>query len=467
MLKIITLRISLCITILVSVLIVFLYKFDVPFKKDNSLITITFIIIGALSIYNLFKNNALDGISLGVVFWFFNLIFFFFTPYLKYLYNLYEFEVSEMAVLKANVMIILYNVLFIFAYRYSTYKINRRTIYLPDRYYNKYYLKLPLRNSIAGIALSYFIFIYFLYEGKLSLQGILGAQEEFGPIQSMIQFYLRPMTFFVFLYCVINVKINKCNRMNRYILLALSIIPAILLNFPLSTNRFYVFSIYLGLLLIIYPPKKNNRTLYLAILFVGIIGSMIVNELVRYQSYSIDYDKIIIYMTGLTFDAYESFVYSIDYVNVNGITWGRQLLGGLLFWIPREIWANKPIGTGGFVVAAYHNATFLNVGSPLIEEGYINFSLTGVVVCSIFLGLLFGYCDVKYKMSLLLLKSNNYCKGIHRYIVFYPISVGYTLFALRGDFMSSFSYFIGILLSFLTISFIVVDYKKSIIIANT
>lgn len=445
-------------TIIVVLILIVLYEVVDVTKTENWYLTISFYVIGALSAYNLCRSNTLDGISLRVIFWFFNLIFFFFTAYLKYLTNRYEYEVSELSLLKANLMILLYSILFILAYSYSNYKTTKRLMQVPEKSYERFLLRIPSPKLLTAIALSYVIFFYFIVGGKFSWQAIMGAREEFGPIQSIIQFYLRPITFFVFLYSIINVKINKSKSKVCYFFLVLSCIPAIILNFPFSTNRFYVFSIYLGLLLILYPPHKKNRTVYLLVVFIGILGSLVLNNLMRSTT-----QTTLVYLTGTTFDAYESFVYAINYVNDNGITWGRQLLGGLLFWIPREIWPDKPIGTGSFVISTYYNALFTNVSSPLIEEGYINFSLIGVVGCSLSLGLLFGYCDVKYKMSLLLMKTDHFIKGIHRYIIFYPISVGFSLFALRGDFMSSFAYFLGIFSSFLTVSFLIVRYKKKYI----
>jgi len=46
------------------------------------------------------------------------------------------------------------------------------------------------------------------------------------------------------------------------------------------------------------------------------------------------------------FDSYQNFaiVFFEDF-----ITYERQLLGALLFWVPRSIWPNKPIGSGAFV----------------------------------------------------------------------------------------------------------------------
>ena len=77
------------------------------------------------------------------------------------------------------------------------------------------------------------------------------------------------------------------------------------------------------------------------------------------------------------FDAFQMIFYTVQYTNKIGYSIGNQLLLPALFWIPRSIWPNKPIGTPDIVAA---NADFgsLNVSSPLWSEGYINFGIPGV-----------------------------------------------------------------------------------------
>jgi hypothetical protein len=62
---------------------------------------------------------------------------------------------------------------------------------------------------------------------------------------------------------------------------------------------------------------------------------------------------------------------SLDVLADTGITWGRQLLGVPLFWVPRESWPEKPVSTGTYI-ADHMGYSFTNISSPLIAELLIN-----------------------------------------------------------------------------------------------
>ena len=54
-----------------------------------------------------------------------------------------------------------------------------------------------------------------------------------------------------------------------------------------------------------------------------------------------------------------------------GIVPGRQLLGVLLFWVPRAWWVDKPLDTGPFI-AHERGYSFTNLSAPLWIELYLN-----------------------------------------------------------------------------------------------
>jgi hypothetical protein len=54
-----------------------------------------------------------------------------------------------------------------------------------------------------------------------------------------------------------------------------------------------------------------------------------------------------------------------------GITFGRQFLGVLLFWVPRSMWTDKPLDTGPFI-AQERGYSFTNLSAPLWIELFLN-----------------------------------------------------------------------------------------------
>lgn len=76
-------------------------------------------------------------------------------------------------------------------------------------------------------------------------------------------------------------------------------------------------------------------------------------------------------LTSGDFDASIQISNSLDIIANNGIEWGRQLLGVLLFWVPRDSWPDKPTATGTFI-ADHMKYSHTNISSPLVAEFLIN-----------------------------------------------------------------------------------------------
>ncbi|MGW5360168.1 O-antigen polymerase [Actinopolymorpha pittospori] len=85
------------------------------------------------------------------------------------------------------------------------------------------------------------------------------------------------------------------------------------------------------------------------------------------------------------FDAFQEIVRSLSFVSDMGHTYGLQLLGALLFFVPRFMWPGKPISTGT-EVARHAGSNWENVSSPLWLETYVDFGLVGMLIIFVALG---------------------------------------------------------------------------------
>ena len=85
------------------------------------------------------------------------------------------------------------------------------------------------------------------------------------------------------------------------------------------------------------------------------------------------------------YDAFAQLNNTLLYVGQSGITWGKQALGVVLFWIPRDIWPGKPVDTG-VLLANFREYRFTNLSAPLWAEFYINLGIVGGIFGMILLG---------------------------------------------------------------------------------
>ena len=245
---------------------------------------------------------------------------------------------------------------------------------------------------------------------------------------------------------------NKINFRKIPLLFILPVLFfALLLNLPTSTARYYAFFILLTLFL--YQDKSKYGFKLIALMTFGIFASSILNSFRYIKNFSqlnsavdIDSFSTVNYLLTGSFDAYEMLAIAINYVNNTTPLWGKNFLGAALFFVPRSMWPDKPIGSGAFLADNYFSKLglydgFSNLSCPLIAESYLGFGYLGVVIISILAGILIGSMDRYYKHTLSKEKKN-------------PITILYYLlcsmffFNLRGDLMSSLAYTIAMSLSF-------------------
>lgn len=142
-------------------------------------------------------------------------------------------------------------------------------------------------------------------------------------------------------------------------------------------------------------------------------------------------------LTSGDFDAFTQVVNSLDYVSMQGITWGQQLLGVLMLWVPRSLWPGKPEDTG-IVLAEYMGYQFTNISAPFWAEMTINFGLLGAIVGMGVLGYWFQILDSRTDLHL-------------RFHAMPPVVVCatafYMLVFLRGSMLAVSAYLLVILLA--------------------
>lgn len=180
--------------------------------------------------------------------------------------------------------------------------------------------------------------------------------------------------------------------------------------------------------------KSINITLFLILSIVLIFPFL--NQF-RYFSFENEIKLIpdLSFFNQGHFDAYQNLV---EVLKTDFITFGYQLFGVLLFFIPRSIWQDKPTGSG-YQLAIDNDYSFTNISMPFVAEGYVNFGFFGVILFAFVIAFVMKKIDTSYLGN----SQNvdfNYCKGI-----FYCAAI---FFMLRGDLMSSYSFLLAGIISF-------------------
>ncbi len=150
------------------------------------------------------------------------------------------------------------------------------------------------------------------------------------------------------------------------------------------------------------------------------------------------WSSIIHHFSELHYDAWANLNSAIEYVNVNGHTYGKQLLGTFLFFFPRSIWQEKPLPTGSEVadyLIVKYNMWFNNLSCPIQAEGYVDFGASGVIFYAIVFSALAVYLG-------------RVIWGNPSVLKYSAIYVSFSLmFILRGSLMSPFAYTLGTLVA--------------------
>lgn len=132
---------------------------------------------------------------------------------------------------------------------------------------------------------------------------------------------------------------------------------------------------------------------------------------------------------SISYDASQMMMATIQ---TDTITGGRQLLGSMLFFVPRGVWPDKPEGSG-HLIAKTNGAKFVNVSMPYFSEGYINFGWAGTAVFTLLLALGAAAADTRLSIS-------PYASGGYWRKGAYLIIAASTFFLLRGSLMSAMAY---------------------------
>lgn len=172
-----------------------------------------------------------------------------------------------------------------------------------------------------------------------------------------------------------------------------SLLPCLLLTNPLSTARFVSMTVYGGIALALLHangklPIQSFKIVFLSSIFIifPILNYFRNNPDSQYAT------QVRLDFVSGDYDAFAQIVNAVEYTHRTGQLFSDQFLGPLLFWLPRQFWADKPADTG-ILLADFKGYTFTNLSAPLWAEALISFSPIGILICFAILGRVFRNLD--------------------------------------------------------------------------
>ncbi|WP_146115042.1 O-antigen polymerase [Malikia spinosa] len=389
------------------------HLFDGRNYNDYPIVAFSFaiIIIQSLFLLILPKRN----VSLFGIYYVFAFIFFGYAPSLEYINEKIHgttlgFDSSDY--LSLNLIIIMINFSFYVTERFLLK--NKRSVLQLEQVY------ISRKNTIYLISLLILSIIGVLYTNSFSLVGVFfrgglegeSLTERYSPISLVVSNLSRISSLFIF------ILFYTSNKNWKYKFF--SFIGLIFCCFPTGMSRFFVAAIYVPVIIVIFPNLRYGQKIAYTLLASLFTIFPILDKFRRASSFdSFNTNLSSDFFIAGHFDSYQNFMRVIQ---KNIVTNGDQLFGNLLFFIPRELWNDKPISSGAFI-ARKLNYGFDNISMAYFAEGYINFGYFGVIIYT--LAILYAIKRIE---------ENLITAGIAN-TYFYMFMIGFFLMFLRGDFL--------------------------------
>jgi oligosaccharide repeat unit polymerase len=242
---------------------------------------------------------------------------------------------------------------------------------------------------------------------------------------------LRSAPTVIFIYIFLYRKDSRYRSLDLFIF----ILSMLLIAPPTLMPRFMAGALYLPVFYFLI--SRYVRVRYSLILLAGLLVVFPILDVGRQLANGANANIVLVDLLVGNFSAghLDSFQSTMMAVHYGSFEWGKQLLGAMLFFVPRSIWSEKPIGSGEYL-ALLTGLDFTNISMSWVGEWYLNFGIVGVVFSGFILATIAKTAD-----SALLGRS-----GCIRF-VFSSLLVPMAVLIMRGDMMSSFSFSIGLLLA--------------------
>ena len=420
---------------------------------------INFLLITSIAYYHLNIEKAFSPFLTSFII--FNYLFFFLAPVFQIsaMNDLNfrfpnDFAFSTSSVVFANLLILIFNMVFIFSYLYFKDKKLGKNKEQATEVNFKYNTPLAILVLLAVcVAIAVFNYDYLLKDISESVYIIKDESTSLLLLKKKFLFF-TPLGGIVLTLKHLQMA-DKINSNTFFVVFSLVIFIVLLFFFKniFTEKRNTLGPIYIALIYLFFPKLLNSNAKFFLFMFLSMVIVFPLSSTLTHIDASLEqifvkpsliYESFLRFGTisgafeSLHYDAFSNIMATAEYVKLYGLSWGYQLLGVCLFFVPRSLWTTKPLSTGELIGNHLFDTTprnFTNLSNSVVSEGFINFGFIGIVVLAIVL----AYFIIKF----IIWHRSEDC--LKQFIAFY--FAVHLMFLLRGDLTNGFSYFIGPLLS--------------------
>ena len=428
----------------------------------NSLVYITFGINGVLWILLLFHELNQRNFSLCLVYWLFCIFFFFFAGLIQTMNSDFPWvePYSDDVLIKTNVILWIWSILFqLGVYKASNTKLvmGRKHSTLEKNEYVKCVLGTEWRGyeSKVTILMIFSIIITIYRVTTIGFINLLARGTSFyrisenSSISVLVEKMIMAIVYFAFIFAV-----YKWKRDRKPLHMIVTGLCLLIAYFPTSTARNAIAGLYFGAILAFFPKMKKNRWFITLYLLIFMIAFPMLNAFRTVSVLDVNMGNVMRSLfsgfstewLSVDYDAYSMVALSLNYLSDHGLSFGVQLLAVIFCWVPRSLWATKPIGTGP-MIAEYYGWWFTNVSEPLPAEMLVNFGIIGALISAVIIGFFLGKIDLFFWRNI----SDDY-NVVHKVDSLYYYMVGYFLFLYRGSLNSAVAYLVPFIIVWIAIT---------------
>lgn len=410
-------------------------------------VSLSLLLIGCFGISMLWVSMADAPYSLKQVHWVFYVTFFAVAPLMQYVNGVWPwgYTPSQSHVMHVCVLVLAWGIVFAAASgrtkfasqvrdsENSKWLNEKMTFFLP-----------PLAKTLLPLGCVACLGVLVAVTGidNMFLRTETHVDIGSSSISLVISVCLRAFVFGSFALLSLNARREK----SGYGGVAIAGACLVLTCFPTALARFNIAAIYLGIAILLLPSFSRKRGLFSFVLIMGFLVAYPMFDAFKYIEGTDSLTEVIGviansmasgYSTG-NYDAFSVMFWCFDYVKMFDFSYGGQLLGACLFFIPRALWETKPVPSGELVFESL-NYHFTDISFPLPFEGYLNFGFIGLLLFALVYGLIVRKLDWNYWKSRF--RHTEATPSI--LMLYYPFLLCLTFYMLRGAMMTTFTYVIG------------------------